>query len=275
MAYLRISFLSKTLGFHTNAAVVLPSDGPAAPGQSLEQACRIRERFPVLYLLHGGGQNAFDWPRFTSVERYAEERGLAVVMPEVGAASFYSDMVHGYPYFTFLSEELPRMMETLFPIGGCREKRFVAGLSMGGYGTLKWAFRKPEFFSAAAALSGSSLVMEIFDRGFGSSAPDDPSSMVNLNWGGLEKLRNSPDDTRYMLDRIGENPSAYPPLYVAIGTEDPTYEYTRHFMEYAERRGIPIQYEEGPGAHDWNFWDTFLPRVMDWCRDPKIEPKKR
>lgn len=265
MGYMRISFLSRVLGFHTNATVILPSDRPMAEGQSLEEACRIGERFPVLYLLHGGGGNAFDWPRFTGVERYAEERGMAVVMPEVGATSFYSDMVHGYPYFTFLSEELPTMMETLFPIGGSREKRFVAGLSMGGYGTLKWAFRKPEFFSAAAALSGSSLVMEIFDQGFGSSAEDDKRSMVNLNWGGLEKLRNSPDDTRYMLDRIGENPSAYPALYVAIGTEDPTYEYTGHFMDYAKKCGIPIRYEEGPGGHEWKFWDAFLPRAMDWC----------
>lgn len=260
-----MSFLSKVLGFHTNAVIIIPSDHRLNAGQDLEESCKIKTTFPVLYLLHGGGQNAFDWIRFTSVERYAEDHNLAVVMPEVGATSFYSDMVHGYPYFTFLSEELPKVMETLFPIGGCREKRFVAGLSMGGFGTLKWAFRCPEFFSAAAMLSGASLVTEIFDDGFGAKNEEDKCSIVNLDWGGLDKLRNSPDNTKYMLDRISENPQKYPRLYVAIGTEDPTYRYTQRFMDYAKNAGVPVAYEEGPGAHEWKFWDAFLPRAMDWC----------
>ena len=274
MAYMRFSFLSKTLNFHTNVAVIIPSDKPMEPGQSLEDACRITETYPVLYLLHGGGQNAFDWARFTSVERYAEERGIAVVMPEVGATCFYSDMARGYPYFTYLSEELPKVVESRFPIGGCREKRFVSGLSMGGYGALKWAFCKPEFFSASAGLSGSSLVMEIFDQGFGSSDPGDRCSMVNLNWGGLEKLRNSPNDTKYMLDQMGKDPGKYPALYVAIGTEDPTYQYTQNFVNYAKKVGVPVVYEEGPGGHEWKFWDSFLPRVMDWCLENSGARKK-
>ena len=266
MGFMRMSFLSKTLDFHTDVNIIIPSDGPIPQGQSIQDFYKIKEKLPVLYLLHGGGGNAMDWCRFSSVERYAEERKIAVVMPQVGATSFYTDMAHGYPYFTFLSEELPQMVEALFPIGGSRDKRFVAGYSMGGYGALKWAMRKPEFFSAVAGMSGFSLLMDIFEKSSLASAdPDDKSSIVNLDWGGLEKLRDSPDDTKYMLDRVGENQAKYPSIYACIGTEDVTYDYTQNFLKYAKKVGVAITYEEGPGNHDWKFWDTFLPRVMDWC----------
>ena len=275
MGIMRMSFLSKTLDFHTDVNIIIPSDGPIPQGQNMQDFYNIKEKFQVLYLLHGGGGNAADWCRFTNVERYAEERKIAVVMPEVGGTSFYTDMVHGYPYFTFLSEELPKMVEAMFQIGGSREKRFVAGLSMGGYGAMKWAITYPEFFSAVAGMSGVSLLTDIFENSdLASADPDDKSSIVNVNWGSLEKLRNSPDDTKYMLDRVAECQEKYPPIYACIGTEDPTYDYTQSFLEYAKKAGVVLTYEEGHGMHDWKFWDTFLPRVMDWCMSQSATVEK-
>ena len=109
---------------------------------------------PVLYLLHGLSDDDTIWLRRTSIERYAAPLGLAVVMPQV-ARSFYTDEAHGNRYWTFLSEELPQLARSFFHLSDRREDTFVAGLSMGGYGALKWALHRPGRFAAAASLSGA------------------------------------------------------------------------------------------------------------------------
>jgi S-formylglutathione hydrolase FrmB len=96
----------------------------------------------VLYLLHGLSDDDTAWLRRTSIERYVSELGLAVVMPQVHR-SFYSDELHGLRYWTFLSDELPQLVDSFFHVSTRREDTFVAGLSMGGYGALKWALRQP------------------------------------------------------------------------------------------------------------------------------------
>src|SRR5213080_4930690 len=108
---------------------------------------------PVLYLLHGLSDDDTIWLRRTSIERYVAPLGLAVVMPQVHR-SFYTDQASGGNYWTFLSEELPELVGTLFRVSQRREDTFVAGLSMGGYGAVKWALRQPDRFAAAASLSG-------------------------------------------------------------------------------------------------------------------------
>lgn len=99
---------------------------------------------------------------YTSVERYADERQMAVIMPEVDGTCFYADMKYGYPYFTYLTKEIPALVEALFPVNKERGRRFVAGLSMGGYGAWKWAFAAPQFFGAGSEFVGYFLC----DRGF-------------------------------------------------------------------------------------------------------------
>ena len=160
MALIRCGFFSEIIGYQTNINVILPFE----KCRFLDGTPNVKKRFPVLYLLHGGGGNQDDWIRYSSIERYAEQYKIAVVMPDVSGNSFYADMAHGYPYFTYLTEELPGLVESYFPIGGCREKRFVAGLSMGGYGSLKWGLCRPEFFGYAASFSGASLIMEMLEE---------------------------------------------------------------------------------------------------------------
>jgi putative tributyrin esterase len=98
---------------------------------------------PVLYLLHGLTDDHTGWTRNTSIERYADEAGLAVVMPSV-FHSFYSDEVHGHAYWTYVSQELPALVHRLFRVSDRPEDTFAAGLSMGGYGAVKLALSHPE-----------------------------------------------------------------------------------------------------------------------------------
>ena len=117
-------------------------------------ASSIATDFPLLYLLHGLSDDHTAWVRYTSIERYADAYGLAVVMPQVHR-SFYTDQAHGGAFWTFLAEELPELVQRFFVVSARREDTFVAGLSMGGYGALRWALRRPGRFAAAASLSGA------------------------------------------------------------------------------------------------------------------------
>lgn len=247
------------LGYQTNMNVILPFERNRGKS-GLPEADHV---YPVLYLLHGGGGNQDDWIRYSSIERYAEKYGIAVVMPDVTGNSFYADMAHGYRYFSYLTEELPEYVESYFPIGRSREKRFVAGLSMGGYGSLKWGLNKPEFFSFVADMSGASLVMELFqDREAPGVRDGKQNDTISRNWGSYQELGGSISDTAYLLQEAAKMKSRLPRLYVCIGTEDFSYDYTRSFMEYARKLGLDIIYEEAPGEHNWDFWDPFILRYI-------------
>ena len=140
MAVIRCDFFAETLELSTSMTVVLPQEGDGPP--------------PVLYLLHGLTDDHTAWTRFTSIERYAYDKGIAVVMPQVHR-SFYANEAVGLKFWDFLSDELPAVVERLFNVSTRRADTYVAGLSMGGYGAFKWALRQPERFAAAASLSGA------------------------------------------------------------------------------------------------------------------------
>ena len=119
MAFLNCEVFSKTLNMATALRVILPDEGELGAANTV-------------YLLHGLSDNSSGWTRYTAVEQYARERGLAVVMPEV-QRSFYADMAAGLDYFGYVAVELPAMCERMFGLPHERTKRYVMGLSMGGY----------------------------------------------------------------------------------------------------------------------------------------------
>ena len=149
MARLHTQFRSDALQIAVSVDVILP-----------QEACLKGRKPPVLYLLHGLSDDHSIWLRRTSIERYADVLGLAVVMPAVNR-SFYADTAYGAQYWTFVSEELPRVMHGFFPLSDKRADTFVAGLSMGGYGAFKLALTLPDRFAAAASLSGALDVVSI------------------------------------------------------------------------------------------------------------------
>ena len=144
MAFLRCEIASESLRMATAVDVILPDKGALSETKTL-------------YLLHGLTDDRTGWTRYTAVERYARERGLAVVLPEV-QRSFYTDMVYGLPYFTYVAEELPAVCRRMFGLGAAREQNYIFGLSMGGYGTLIHALTHPEKFRAAGVSSGAFIL---------------------------------------------------------------------------------------------------------------------
>lgn len=256
MALIQCTFFSEVLNLTTAMNVIVPQDRPHIPVQVRNPA--QGERHPVLFLLHGMTDNHTAWLRNTSIERYAEAKGLAVVMPEVDL-SFYTDMAYGNRYWTFISEELPALARTLFPLTHEAAETFVAGLSMGGYGAFKLALRRPEMFAAAASLSGA-----VNMAGIHQSAPDERAKHFFQLIFGSDPVAGTDNDLLHLAKELGTSASPKPSLYQCCGTEDFLYEDNLIFRDTAQEAGFNLTYVEGPGAHEWSYWDEHIQRVLDW-----------
>ncbi len=258
MALIQCDFFSEVLGLSTSMNVILPQ---SARGQIGLAAAKARPGpHPVLYLLHGLSDDHTIWCRRTSIERYAAPLGLAVVMPAVGR-SFYTDQVHGLRYWTFVSEELPEIVASLFPVSAERDETFVAGLSMGGYGAFKLAFRQPERFAAAASLSGA---LDRVARFRDEEADPDRLREWADTFGDLEAVAGSDEDLMALAEKLASSDGPRPALYQWCGTEDFLYEDNVRFRDHARRLGLDLRYEEGPGGHEWACWDRQIRRVLEW-----------
>ena len=252
MVLLHTQIFSHALGFGCGVEVLLPELPSDAPAE--------HEDWPCLYLLHGLSDDQTRWQRQTSLERYCDQLDtpLAVVMPAVHR-SFYTDMANGYAYGQFISEELPRKMRQLFRISDRPERTYLAGLSMGGYGAMKLALTHPQRYAAAASLSGSLHLAPLVDQ------PQDwYSNDVRLVFGDGGEITGTEHDLMHLIDRAAESDTPCPPLYACCGVDDFLISANRRFRQKAERAGLPLTYEEGPGIHDWAYWDAAIQRVLAW-----------
>lgn len=207
----------------------------------------------MLYLLHGLSDDDTAWTRYTAIERYADDLGLAVVMPQVHR-SFYADERHEARFWTFLSTELPEVVHSFFRVSTRREDTFVAGLSMGGYGAFKWALRHPERFAAAASLSGAlDLAARQRDRGH--------EPLMRRVFGD-RPVAGGDDDLLHLVGHA--DPAALPRLYLCCGTDDRLYPDNLRFREACATRGVPLTVDFGPGDHVWSYWDTKIQDVLAW-----------
>ncbi|MBB3113486.1 S-formylglutathione hydrolase FrmB [Paenibacillus phyllosphaerae] len=251
MALIQCDFYSETLGLSTSMNVILPQQTVTQIGMDSTAGTG---KFPVLYLLHGLSDDHTIWLRRTSIERYAAAYGIAIVMPAVHR-SFYTDMKHGYNYWTFVSEELPAIARSFFPLSDRREDNFVAGLSMGGYGAFKLGLRCPDRYAAAASLSGA-MDMNHFYTHF--------KTEFERIFGTKDTFTGSQDDLFALAAQLAKSDAKRPALYQCCGTEDFLYEDNVKFRDYLRQHQIDVTYEEEPGEHEWGYWDMKIKRVLEW-----------
>jgi putative tributyrin esterase len=257
MALVRCDFFSEALELSTSMTVILPQPTSAQIGMHGQAG----DGPPgVLYLLHGLSDDDSIWLRRTSIERYVAPLGLAVVMPQVHR-SFYADQVHGGRYWTFLSQELPGLLARFFQVSDRPQETFVAGLSMGGYGALKWALRHPDRFAAVASLSGVVDLARLQRHG-------DRPDVLDAAFGG-RPVTGTDDDLLQLLDSA--DPGRLPRLFVGCGSEDPLVQDNRDFAARAVERGVRLTCRIGPGEHEWGYWDTQIRDVLDWIMNPKLD----
>ena len=149
MALIQVNYVSAALQRTVPLQVILPIDKWAPDGSLIAP-----KKFKTLYLLHGYLGNYTDWVSGTQIQRWAEERNLAVVMPSGDNAFYVDHPATGNCYGKFIGEELVEITRRMFPLSDKREDTFIGGLSMGGYGALYNGLKYHEIFGAIISFSG-------------------------------------------------------------------------------------------------------------------------
>lgn len=260
MAHIEMTFYSEALASSTDVTIIIPTPYGIDPEEAQGDYFKEGIRYPVLYLLHGTWADHHDWTRWTSIERYAQKAKLMVVCMDGGNA-FYQDMEVGPKYFTFITEELPRYLKILFPVSDRREDTYIAGLSMGGFGALNIAIKKPEMFGATACLSGGLIMNQLNQNTL--DVPGWPYPWRAILPPPYDGVGTGVDDIP-ILEKLVASGQPIPRIYLAVGTEDYVKPFTDATRDVFDRLGVEYTYEIGPGVHDWVFWDTYIQRAIAW-----------
>lgn len=236
MAFIQVSFMSKTLMRTVPLQVILPVDK-----FTFGQPEREEKPFKTLYLLHGIFGNETDWVHGTRIQRWAEEKNLAVVMP-AGENAFYVDQ----------------------PSIGAMHGQFIGGLSMGGFGALRNGLKYHDTFGAVICLSGALHVLENPEESRADSFAHEEGY-----FGNLVEAAKSDKNPAVLIEQLKEarkkDPSVnVPTVFQACGTEDGLLEVNRLYHKRMEESGMDIVYYESKGGHEWDFWDEWIKKALDW-----------
>ena len=249
-----VQFESKMVGKTLPYNVLLPVD--------YNQRAARTKRYPVLYLLHGLIGHYTNWLEHTHLADYAKPYELIIIMPE-GNNGWYTDSA-GVPtdkYESYILEELIPDVQRRYRAIDSRDGRAIAGLSMGGYGALKFGVKYPERFAFAGSMSGAlgaASWTEADLRGF------------EFIWRTLapvfghedNPMRKANDVHRLYRDLPASRIAALPYVYLDCGTEDPLLSSSRSLAAILFERKIPHEYRQLPGTHAWPYWDAQVQEVL-------------
>lgn len=252
MAVIHINILSRCLAQKTDVRVVVPT-----PTLDEMMAGKDRydkeERFPVVYLLHGAAWDSFDWLSNSRIEDLAQRYRFIAVMPSCGL-SFYNNVSGEERYFDYVADELPRMVEALFPASDRPEDRYVAGVSMGGYGAMRVGLTYPERYAKIGCVSGC---LDVY--GFLKASQGRPGIFpIFTKLGELEEIPGSQRDILHLARTAAERGGELPAIWHCMGTEEFIYAQNRPLVDALKKLPLDYTYVEGPGVHNWDFWNPML-----------------
>lgn len=260
MALIQVNFVSKSLMRTVPIQVILPVDKLAFE----EDTAQEQAPFKTLYLLHGILGNYTDWVSGTNVQRWAEEKNLAVVMPS-GDNMFYLDQEKEHNYYgEFIGRELVNLTRRMFPLSHKREDTFIGGLSMGGYGAIRNGLKYHETFGRIAGLSSAMVIDTLEERTNEAPMFFETRDYAERIFGDLSEVKNSDKNPEWLLETLSKEKAVFPKVYLACGTEDFLLEPNRKLKKAMEAAGVELTYEEGPGGHEWDFWNRYIKKVIDW-----------
>lgn len=262
MANFTCNFISYTMRRAITVNVIIPSI-TSTEGEVATATHKPRWKYPVLYLLHGYWNDCNSWQSYTSIERYAEERRIAVVTfsAENNMYMRLSDVKSPTPdellmepdYEKLVTKEIPEFVTNMFPISKKPSDTYIAGLSMGGFGALCNGFRYPSKYRAVGAFSPlPSLRRE--DYRTNDTVPAKIKKYEPLEL--IKKAMKRPD---------------MPDLYYSYGEEDFLFDMQEWFREKLEAVGVKHTLEVLPEyGHEWAFWDMQVEKFLDWI--PRTDP---
>ncbi len=282
MALITLDFESHYMGANQNVNIIVP-DKPR--DLSCKEFYGNKKKYRVLWLLHGTFGGYSDWIRKSNIETYACEREYIVVMPGIGNADYMD-----WPTFTlglnaekYITEELMPLVYNWLPASNKRKDNFIAGLSMGGQGTLKFAIKYPELFSKAAILSylPSDLEKKKKDlkKLYNSSLEDVMNSndvmhgqqrLYNCmhNIGSVEAYINSDYNLRKKLKEA--DLKKLPKMLFTCGTDDVIFkDEIEPFKQFLDEIGLKAKWSLGSGNHEWRVWERDIQIAFDFFGEEK------
>lgn len=264
MAYISCTLKSALLRRSVEVQLYFPSDLPSPLGYDTKG---------VLTLLHGYSNNGKDWMQMSAAPRYAADNGLVLIAPSC-ENSFYHNTPYGDAWKTFVTEEMPLLLGRIFRLPAEREKNFIAGLSMGGYGALYLGLSRPDLYAGCASFSGA------VDLGMMLREADKDALQPFIPVLG-EALTLAPDDDIYELSRRASLLPAQeqPAVLMTNGLEDiPIYGIkAQNDAMHAHMQTLGLaRYRrmEWHGVHEWNFWDRSLVYAIDYFLQNGYAEKK-
>jgi putative tributyrin esterase len=248
-----VRFQSKLVGAPLPYNVILPSDYDKSP----------TTRYPVLYLLHGLWGHYSDWAARSNVADYAAEYRMIVVTPE-GNDAWYTNSatVATDKYETYILQELIPDVQQRYRTIEARHGRAIAGLSMGGYGAIKFGLKSPQTFVFAGSMSGAFGVTRFTQKDVGEQMWQ--SSLKLFGPAGSE-TRKAND----LFDIINNLPAAgvasLPFFYFDCGTEDVPFifSYNVDLAKLMFDKKIPHEFRQLPGDHSWAYWDRQVQDILE------------
>lgn len=255
-----LSMPSKILKGDRKYAVYLPPDYESS-----------QRSYPVLYLLHGGGDDQTGWVQFGEVLHIADKsivEGTAtpmiIVMPDAntGKRGYFNDIKGAWRYEDFFFEELMPFVEKTYRIKKEKRYRAVAGLSMGGEGSFVYALHHPELFSSACPLSAGTGPLKLENTKEYLSRREVPYNTemevetYYKRHSVLELINAVPDDQKKAIR-----------WYIDCGDDDFLYEGNSLVHIALRKKEIPHEFRIGDGGHSWRYWRNALPKVLTFVSE--------
>ena len=260
MAFIQMNLLSKTLMRTVPVNVILPADKMVFPGMPV----REDKPYKTLYLLHGVFGNYTDWVCGSRIQRYAEENDLVVIMPS-GDNAFYVDQPAGNNFYgEFVGRELVELTRKMFPLSHKREDTFIGGLSMGGFGALRNGLKYSDTFGYIVSLSGALHLEQMAARTEDAPFFLESKSYAEACFGDLSMVLESDKNPRWLVKQLKKAGKDLPKIYMACGEQDGLLPVNKDMAQFLEIQGADVTFEIGPGNHEWDFWDAYIKKAIDW-----------
>ena len=253
---LRGDFSSEVLHMNTNIQVFVPD--------------KVEPPYRVVYLLHGLHGNQGTWLDYSMLPYYARDYNAVFVMPEAGR-SFYLNLKYGRKYHDYVSEELPSVCSKIFSISAEAKDTAAMGCSMGGYGALRLALKRPDRFGFCGSIAPACLYfIPMLDglrkdgESYRKTSSEAEEILIDFYTTYGDDLEYNPDYDISVLVKNFPACMKKPVIYVTCGTEDDLRKENLLFRDSMKDSGFDYTYEEWSGGHDWYFFNEALKKTLEF-----------
>ena len=251
-----LSLRSKVLNMERKYAIYLPPDYETS-----------QRSYPVLYLLHGGGDDQTGWVQFGEVQNITDKAirdgsatAMIIVMPDAntGRRGYFNDIKGDWAYEDFFFQEFMPFIEKTYRTKNEKRYRAISGLSMGGGGSFMYALHHPELFAAACPLSASTGPITLDDArtGYRRNNPTLSDTAIAAYY----KRHSAVSLVNNIADSIKKSVR----WYIDCGDDDFLYEGNSLVHIAMRKRDIPHEFRIRDGAHNWTYWRQSLPAVLEF-----------